>query len=139
MASLTNDEKAQILRYLRYPNWQALAQSFQLGYPSEAQEEFLVRSSFDRISDDSLEYIRRDLCELRSIENQRSEARSRFKASQIGDIKIDPQKELDLLSREYDYWTGQLRDDLGVEMNPWSSVERKGAGMGGMNARVINH
>jgi len=137
MLSLTDEEKAKCLRYLRYPNWEALAQSFQLGYPAESQPEFLVRMAFDRISDDAIVFIRQCLCNLDQITSQRSAARKRFEAVQVGEIKMDSVQELNLLSREETYWIGVLQDQLGVYINPWSSVSTGVGGMGGMNAKVI--
>ena len=132
---LTIDEKARILRYLGYPNWRSLAQSFQLGFPSEGQPEFLVRLAFDRIAPESLELIREDLCQLRSIEGQRAEARGRFKATSIGNLKIN-QREIAMLERENKYWMRRLSDNLGVYENPWSSFALAGGGSQ-INAKVL--
>jgi hypothetical protein len=137
MLSLTDDEKTKVFRYLRYPNWESLAQSFQLGYPSESDPQFLVRAAFDRISDKSVQYIREAICNLDAIKDQRMRARKRFEAIKVGEITLNSQQELDLLGREEEYWTGVLRDQLGVEMNPWSSTARGVGGMGGMNAKVV--
>jgi hypothetical protein len=133
---LTIDEKAQTLRFLRYPNWESLAQSFQLGFPSEGQPEFLVRMAFDRISEASLDLIRKDLCELNQIECQFSDARSRFKATSIGELKIN-QNEIRMLEREDTRWRRKLADDLGVYQNPWSNENMEFGGNGNMSARVL--
>jgi hypothetical protein len=136
MASFTTEEKAKILRHLGYPNWQSLAQSFQLGFPSEGQPEFLVRLAFDRISDESLDLIRRDVQELDCIENQMSDARNRFKASQLGDLYTN-RNEPRMLRNEQNYWRRKLADDLGVYQNPWSNFNMAYGGNGNMNAKVF--
>ncbi len=134
---LTIEEKAKILRYLRYPNWQSLAQSFQLGFPSEAQPEFLVRLAFDRIAPESLDLIRKDLCELDIIELQFSEARKRFQASKLGELTLN-QNEIRMLEREDSRWRKKLADDLGVYQNPWSNENVPFGGNGMMSAKVYH-
>jgi len=120
MARLTTDEQARILRALGYPNWIALASSFQLGYPAPSQPEYLVRDAFDRITDEGLELVRRDLREVESCELQLSDARTRLKATKVGEI-LTNQGETAALRGELAYWTKRLADDLGVYPNPLSN------------------
>jgi len=134
MAALSSSEQADCLRFLGYANWRNLAQSFQLGYPAPSQPEFLVREAFRRIDDEGLERVRLDLCNLRDIETQLGSARTRMKATRIGELAINP-NETAQLRREMKYWTARLADDLGSPANPFSDAEALG---GGVNARVIN-
>ena len=136
-APLTTEEKAKILRYLRYPDWESLAQSFMLGFPSEGQPEFLVRLAFDRIAPESLDLIRKDVCELDRIEQQFSEARERFRASKLGELVLN-EKEIMMLEREDRRWRKKLADDLGVYQNPWSNENMEYGGNGMMSARVLH-
>ena len=129
-------EKAKILRFLGYPNWTSLAQSFQLGFPSEGQPEFLVRLAFDRIAPESLDLIRKDLCELEDIEAQLTESRRRMRATQLGNLHIN-RSEAAELRREMRYWTQRLADDLGTYTNPWSNFSINPGGNGNMNAKVL--
>jgi len=136
-AEITIDERAEILRFLGYPNWNKLAQSVQLGVPSQAHAEFLVRQAFARIAPESRDLIRRDLCELKDIECQLSESRSRLKANRLGDLHIN-RHEQKQLRRELEYWRNRLADDLGVYVNPWSNFEMVYGGNGNMSRRVYS-
>lgn len=133
MAALTEREQAKILRYLGYANWTSLASSFQLGYPSPSQPEFLVRDAFNRITDEGLELVRKDLCELDAIEVQMNTARSRIKASKIGELETNRDETIQL-RQELSYWTNRLADDLGAPINPFSNNT---CYAGGRNATVI--
>jgi hypothetical protein len=133
MAALTPTEEAKALRYLGYPNWSALAASYQLGYPAPSQPEYLVRDSFVRINDEGLAQVRIDLCQLDSIQAQIAEARGRMKASKIGNLTIN-QDEIPQLRREFNEWKAQLATDLGVYRNPYDQTGRSG----GRNAAVRN-
>ena len=133
MAALTEKEQAEALRYLGYTNWDSVASSFQLGFPSTSQPEFLVRDAFNRITEQGLELLRRDLQELRCIENQISDARGRFKAKKVGDLTMN-EDEIVMLRKEMTYWAGRLSDDLGGYFNPFGHD----VAAGGRNARVVN-
>lgn len=135
--AFTDQEKARILHFLAYPNWQALSQSIQLGYPAASQPLFLVEDSFRRLFPFGEESVRKDLCELESIESQLSSARGRFKATQLGDLKVNAM-ETEQLQGQLEYWTCRLEDDLGVVRNPYSANSWRGAMQpGGLNARVM--
>jgi len=133
MAALTEREQAQIIRHLGYANWSSLASSFQLGYPAASQPEFLVRDAFARIDAEGLELVRRDVRELNCIEDQMSEARSRFKALRLGELTPN-QNEIRQLRREFAEWQAKLANDLGAPINPFA----RGALAGGRNATVIS-
>jgi len=132
--SFTENEKARIFHQLGYANWKQLAQSIQLGYPAASQPFFLVQDSLHRIAPESEPSIRRDLCECEAIESQLSEARSRFKASQLGNLKLN-MNETAMLRNELIFWQTRLADDLGVQKNPYSQQEWRGQ-PGGISARV---
>lgn len=135
--SFTAQEKARIKHFLAYPDWAALAQSIQLGFPSASQPAFLVDDAFNRMTEGAETSVRTDLCELESIEAQKREARSRLKATQIGNLYLNP-KEMSLLDREITYWTLRLASDLGVTTNPYAASSYYGltSGAGTSNAVV---
>lgn len=132
--AFTQQEKGRILHHLGYPNWQTLAASIQLGIPTGSQPLFLIYQAFQAITDDGEEAVRRDLCQCEATECQIGDARSRFRATAIGEIKLNPQ-EIAMLDRELQRWRRTLADDLGVVPNPYSQINYYGAG-GGINAKV---
>lgn len=134
ISPLTKTERARILHFLEYPNWESLSYSIQLGFPASSQPMYLVEGAFDRITNDALESVRKDLCELESIERQLGEARGRLPAEQLGNLKVN-MKELAMLRRELVWWALVLANDLGVGPNPFSAMEILGGG-GGRNAAV---
>jgi hypothetical protein len=128
---LTEQEQAECLRFLGYPNWQDLASSFQLGYPAPSDPEYLIRDAFVRINEQGIQLVRYDLENLRCIEAQISDL-SRLKADQVGNLRMN-KTEFSDLQRRLMYWTGKLQDDLGGYTNPFSH----GPGtMSGRNSRV---
>lgn len=129
-------EQARVLHFLSYPKFSSLSQSIQLGYPAASQPLFLVEDSFRRLTAEGENTVRKDLCECESIERQLSEARGRFKATQLGDLKLNS-SEPDLLRRELRFWCDRLASDLGVWENPYSAFENNGESTGGVNAKVI--
>lgn len=132
---LRDDERSRIKHFLEYPDWSALSYSVQLGFPASSQPMYLVEGAFDRITDTGVETVRKDLCELESIERQLSQARGRLKATELGKLKLNP-NELPTLRRELVWWSLVLANDLGVGPNPFSAMEILGGG-GGRNARVV--
>lgn len=133
----TASEKERVKYFLSYPDWVALAQSIQLGIPQGSQPLFLVEGAFARISPEARETTRKVLCECEATERQLSDARSRFKVLQVGDVKMNP-REPDLLRRELLHWVTRLADVLGVVPDPYSQMLYKGiSDMGGINARVV--
>lgn len=135
--AFTAQEQARIKHHLAYPDWVSLAQSIQLGYPAASQPLFLVEDAFQRLTPGGEESVRRDLCECEDIERQLSDARRRMKATQIGELKVNPH-ETKLLRRELQYWAVRLADDLGVVPDPFSQAFRAGQLFaGGRNAMVM--
>jgi hypothetical protein len=134
-APFSDAERDRILYFLGYPNWERLAQSIQLGFPSGSQPFFLVQDAFNRISDEARESARRVLCQLEATECQIADSRSRLKATQIGAIHTN-QDEGGALRVELHFWQKRLADVLGVAPNPYSQMSYQGMG-GGMNAKVL--
>lgn len=132
-APFTREEQTDILRFLDYPDWQALGQSIQLGYPAASQPLFLVLDSLKRMAPSARPPIRRYLQELRCIEGQLSDSRSRLKATRVGDVTMNA-GERRALREEYDFWVKKLADGLGVVPNPYA--QRNYAPVGGLNAKV---
>lgn len=135
-APFNEEDVSDILRYLGYPDWVSLAQSIQLGYPAASQPLFLVRDSLDRLTPTARERVRIDLCELKSIDSQLSQGRGRLRATQLGNLSLNP-RELQQLRVEYLFWQRRLADDLGVVPNPYSQLQFLGM-PGGVSARVGN-
>ncbi len=132
----TDREKARICHFLGYPRWEALSSSIHLGFPAGSQPLFLLEQAFNRLFPDGEDSVRTDLCECEAVERQISSARTRFKATQLGDLKTN-QDEPGMLRGELEYWTLRLASDLGVVKNPYSQFEYLGGGgVGGRNARV---
>lgn len=134
--AFTDTEKARIKHFLSYPDWVSLAQSVQLGFPAGSQPLFLVEDAFNRLTQGGEISVRQDLCECESIERQMSDARKRFKATQLGDLKVNPE-EMRLLRREMHYWVLRLASDLGVVQNPYAAFQYEQALGGGVNATVV--
>lgn len=135
--AFTVDEQARIKYFLSYPDWVSLAQSFQLGYPAASQPLFLVDDAFKRLTPQGEFATRRALCECESIENQLSDARSRFKVIKLGELEVNP-RETAMLRKELLYWTTRLADSLGVVSNPYSQMMYQGImSMGGPSGRSI--
>lgn len=130
-ADFTDEERTEIARYLGYADWQSMASSVGLGYPSATQPAFQMIDAQYRITPTARAMVRRDLDELRCIEQQLSQARQRFAATELEGMKINPNEAAQLRS-EKEHWTRQLADDLGCPINPYRSA----TGGGGVNARV---
>ena len=127
-------EQDAIYRFLGYPNWRALAQSIQLGYPAASQPLFLVRDSLARIDPVSRARVRVDLCRCLALEDQVFTSSSRLRATQIGDLKLNPH-EMSMLLTRLDFFAKRIADALGVVANPYSQMVYQGMG-GGINAKV---
>ncbi len=133
--SFSDKEKARVKHFLAYPDWVALAGSIQLGYPSASQPAFLVDDAFARLTSGGEESVRKDLCACEKIEAQLLAATDRFKAKELGTLKIN-ENETEQLRKELNFWTARLASDLGVVSNPYSQFQHTGAGGGGRNATV---
>ncbi len=132
--AFTEQEQGQILHHLGYPSWTNLAASIQLGFPAGSQPLFLVEQAFQRLKPEGEEQVRFDLCNCLDIENQLGDARSRFKATALGELKLNAM-EPGQLRQELTYWRNKLADDLGVVQNPYSQSAYEGM-PGGINAKV---
>jgi hypothetical protein len=133
--AFTDREKARIKHFLAYPDVSMLAASIQLGYPSASQPAFLVDDSFQRLTEEGEATVLRDLCECEAIEKQISQARERFKATQLGSLKTNPE-EVSMLRTELKQWTDRLASDLSVYPNPYAQSAGIGSA-GGVNSKVI--
>lgn len=134
--AFTDDEASRIKHFLSYTNWQDLAASIHFGVLAGVTPLYLVESAMQKLAPAGEESVRRDLAECEAIERQLCDARSRFKATQIGNLKTNP-KEARLLRRELLWWTARLADDLGCYPNPWSMMLQSGGLGGGVNARCV--
>lgn len=132
--AFTDHEKARVRHFLGYPSFSQLSQSIQLGYPAASEPLFLLDDAFRRLVPEGEEVVRRDLCECEDIEKQLGGARSRLKAQNVGDIRMNGQ-ETSNLRQELQFWSQRLADDLGVVRNPYSQMAHNGM-PGGLNASV---
>jgi hypothetical protein len=132
---LTDEERSRIKHFLQYPDWSALAASIHLGFPASSQPMYLVEGAFDRLTQSGVDSARKDLCECESIEAQLSGARGRMKATQLGNLKVNPQESMQL-RQELVWWSLVLANDLGVGPNPFSAMQFLGGGSG-RNASVV--
>lgn len=130
-ALFTDEERADVLRFLEYPNYtDQLTATIQLGVPGQvAQILFVIVANMDRISSASREVVRSYLCELRAIEAQQSAARSRMRATSIGEVRTNP-LESAMLETEFRRWQAKLADAFGTVPNPYAQA-RMGAGING--------
>lgn len=130
-ALFTPEERADILRFLGYPNYtDQITATIQLGYPGQlAQIVFTIVANMDKIASASREVVRGYLCELRAIEAQQSAARGRMRAVSIGEVRTNP-LESALLQSELDAWRAKLADAFGTVPNPYAQ-QRMGAGING--------
>jgi len=126
MAALNEQERALVRRYLGYQNWENTALMWGIPFPTAIQPSWYINDAINRLSDDGLELVRRDLNELQCIEKQISEARGRLKASKVGDITMNPE-EIDALRGELDHWKRQLADDFGSTLNPYRQTDSGGS------------
>ena len=132
--AFTAQEQARILHHLGYPSWVSLSNGIQLGFPAGAQPLFLVEQSFLRLTAGGEDSVREDLCNCEDAEGQLGTARSRMKATQLGELHLNP-REAAMLRGELQYWRAKLADDLGVVRNPYSQSAYQGD-PGGPNAWV---
>lgn len=116
---LNETEQARIRHFLGYPDWRTVAPIVALGLPSGSQFYFLLNAAFDKLGDGGLDSVRRDLAECECIERQLSDARSRFKAAEIGNMKLQPRERV-MLRQELAEWTARLANDLGIIENPYA-------------------
>lgn len=130
--AFTDHQKSRIKHFLKYPDWQSLSNGIGLGIPAGYQSMFLVEQSFQRLTSGGEQSVLVDLENLECIEKQITSARSRMKATSIGDLKVNPQ-EVQALTGELEEWRQRLSDDLGAPVNPYTMESRSG----GINARVI--
>lgn len=134
--AFTEFEKARIRHHLGYPSFASVAQSIQLGYPAVSQPLFLVNDAFIRVTLEGEDAARKDLCQCEDIEAQLSSARTRFKATQLGELVVNRDEPFQL-RQELRYWREMLASDLGVVINPNAPSTYYGAmNAGGVNATV---
>ncbi len=131
-AEFTDDEQAEILRFLGYPDWQSMASSIQLGYPAASQPLYLLRDAFHRLTGPARALVRRDVEELKCIENQMSDARQRMRATKLEGVTLNPRETIQLRG-ELEYWTVRLENDFGCYRNP---AAQGGSMPGNINAKV---
>jgi len=135
MAALTETEQAEVLRFLGYANWEELASSYRWDYPTLVPTTYIVADAWNRLSDEGLDMVRRDLEILRKIEGiLAGGALCRLASVKVGDITLNP-NELTQLRQEWERWKQQLSDDLGAQINPYRKLD---GSVGGRNGRVVN-
>lgn len=122
--ALTEADKESIRYHLGYHNTEPSA-AINLGFPASNQQLFLVERAMERVHTAvAVQRIQRILTELECIEGQISEARKRFKAQQLGELKLrgsnNEINEAEMLRQEYVDWASQLASQLGVPLNAYA-------------------
>lgn len=130
----TAAEKSKALRYLGYPDFEALGPSISFGFPSASQPLFILHSAFVQLSQEGRSRVREDLARLDELECLLARNSRREGVMATGDVKLDPHAARKGLIREFKRWILRLADDLGSPPNPMS---RTFAG-GSMGNRVVN-
>ena len=131
--SFTDQQKARIKHFLKYPAWQSMSNGIQLGIPAGAQAMYLVEQSFERLSAGGEQSVLLDLEQCEACECQITDARKRIKAKTIGTIATN-RDELSQLKQELEEWRQRLSDDLGAPINPYTL---QNPAQFGVNARVL--
>ncbi len=134
-APFTEVERTRIKKQLSYANWANISPSFNLGVPQGNQFSYLVDTTFDRITPDARALVRQDLERCECTEAQIFGAQERLQASQLGEIKMNPQ-EIPALKESLNYWRKSLADDLGVWQQPYSIVVGDQLLEGGIGGKV---
>ena len=120
-------EQARIRDYLGYLNLNAI-QSIQLGFPAASQALFLVDSAMSRIrAEAETEVVRKLLVELDKLDQEISSGRKFLKVRRVGEVELNPDRQLPGLRREQQYWAQRLADALGVPLNTYA-LRWQGAG-----------
>ena len=141
--ALTESNKEAIRYHLGYHNVEPTP-SVNLGFPSSNQQLFLLESAMERlVNQHAVSRVQRCLAELDDCENQISESRKRFKAQQLGELKLrnsnDESNEADMLRAEYVDWANQLAGHFGVPLNANGNGRLRALlGGGGGTYRVTN-
>lgn len=133
---LSPAERARCKYHLGYPNIAAF-NSIQLGFIAVSQSLFLVERAMDNLLDEAIPIFREHIMRLDEINNQIDDARSRMRASEVDEIKLNPE-EVYMLRREYKAWATSLADLLGSPINAYSEKFNTGFGGGPLNVPV-NH
>lgn len=122
---LTREEKADVRRYLGYLDT-AMAANISLGIPSASHPLFLVEGQVNRLNADATAHVREYLKELKCIDTQIKEARSRrLKLSKVKGIEFRANAEIQDLYAEYGRWAMRLSDTLGAPINPYSELHQE--------------
>lgn len=125
MASLSEADRVRVRHHLGYLSTEPVA-SINLGFPSASQAQFLAERAMNNLIPEAVGRILKDLNVLDSIEDQQVDALKRYKAQQLGELKIrnnnDERSEVMLLHESYELWRKKLADDLGVPINVFSEL-----------------
>lgn len=132
--AFTKHEKTRIAHFLGYAHMSQLSASIQLGVPAGSQFLFVYEDALTRLFPEAEETVRKDLCQCEAIEAQMGDARSRYKASAVGELKMNPLERI-MLMQDLEFWTDRLSTDVGAPRNPYAS--NAGYAPGGRNAVVV--
>jgi hypothetical protein len=118
VAALTEQEEAEILRFLGYPTWRNLALAWAISFPTGIEPQYYIRDALGRLTDAALDLARADLEQCKVIEAQLRSAIRRLKADAVGDVKLN-HEEIPALRGELENWKRQLANDFGSMLNPY--------------------
>lgn len=127
---LTTQEKIKIRHHLGFLNVSE-SSTFSLGTPAAVETQFVIEGAMNRVPEEALPELRRQLQILDSIEEQMVADHELLAVERIGEITIR-QDEQEALVRVYDRWRQSIANLLGVYPNPWDKRD------GGINVPVIH-
>ncbi len=115
---LTEDEKVKIRSHMGFLNT-SVGAALALGVPSASPILFILESAMNSILPQAEALTRRCIVELDCIEDQLSQARTRFSTSKVDAITFDAHEEY-RLEDQYSRWQRKLADIFGTPLNPFS-------------------
>lgn len=123
----TEEEKARIRYHLGYLQSDLILSAL-LGVNALAQPQFLVEGQMNRMPDTAVSLVRNLIGKCDVTEQQLFEAQEYVVASEVDEIKINPDK-LPQLQERYRYWVQKLADQFGVPINAYSAAFQAVGGM----------
>lgn len=116
---LSETEKVMVRTYLGYPNL-GTAPLLAMGVPAAGHLSFLIENAMNYLLPQAEPRVREVLAELRCIEKQLSDVKSRTKAEKTGDVTLRATHEIEDLEDLFCFWVSVLEDIFSIGTNPFS-------------------
>lgn len=127
---LTDNEKIRIQFHLC---WTPYSQVLNVtGIVVDHNVVTMLRRNLEDCPESALTTVRECLCECEKILGQIKEARDRFGVSEVDGIKLNSEKQMQLLNDEYNRWRKALADLFGGHINLWSTLNEQLGVSGGL-------